>query len=77
MRWHTDHTTCTHADDDVCPTCDFDGYYASSYGDCPWRGLFCKSCSGDVLADEAVTVKRTSGQVDVYCEACAPTEVIG
>jgi hypothetical protein len=36
-RWHTDPRTCSHSNDDVCPTCDFDGYYAMTYPDCPWR----------------------------------------
>ncbi len=27
MRWHADPRTCTHYNDDACPTCDFDGYY--------------------------------------------------
>lgn len=37
IRWHTDPTKCPHYNDDVCPTCDFDKYYAFSYEDCPWR----------------------------------------
>ena len=74
MRWHKDHTTCTHANDDVCPTCDFDGYYASSYADCPWRGRFCEGCAGDVPADDAVKVIRGNGWVDTYCGDCAPIE---
>lgn len=36
-RWHTDPRTCSHANADICPTCDFDGYYAATYDDCPWR----------------------------------------
>ena len=35
-RWQTDPRKCRH-DDDVCPTCDFDGYYASTYPGRPWR----------------------------------------
>lgn len=37
LRWHVDPRTCPHYNDDVCPTCDFDGYYAATYADCPWR----------------------------------------
>lgn len=29
MRWHTDPTKCSHSNDDVCKTCDFDGYFRS------------------------------------------------
>lgn len=36
-RWHTDPRNCSHSNDDVCPTCDFDGYYATTFADCPWR----------------------------------------
>lgn len=36
-RWHKDSRTCSHSNDDVCPTCDFDRYYASTYASCPWR----------------------------------------
>lgn len=36
-RWHTDPRECSHSNDDVCPTCDFDGYYAATYPTCPWR----------------------------------------
>lgn len=36
-RWHVDNRACPHSNDDVCPTCDFDGYYESTYPDCPWR----------------------------------------
>jgi hypothetical protein len=45
MRWHESHKTCSHANEDACPTCDFDGYYAANYPDCPWR-------IPDSLADE-------------------------
>jgi len=28
---------CSHEGANVCPTCDFDRYYAGKYGaDCPW-----------------------------------------
>lgn len=37
-RWHVDPRTCSHINDDVCPCCDFDRYYATTYADCPWRG---------------------------------------
>lgn len=36
VRWHADPKSCAHYNDDVCPTCDFDGYYATHYPDCPW-----------------------------------------
>ena len=36
LLWHTDPNTCPHFNDHVCPTCDFDGYYAATYIDCPW-----------------------------------------
>lgn len=36
-RWHTDPKDCAHSNPDICPTCDFDGYYAATYPDCPWR----------------------------------------
>jgi|SRR5690606_20950021 len=37
LRLHPDPRQCSHSNDDVCPTCDFDGYYESKYGeDCPW-----------------------------------------
>lgn len=36
IRWMTKET-CNHANEQVCPTCDFDGYYEANYPDCPWR----------------------------------------
>ncbi len=36
-RWHEDPRKCSHSNEDVCPTCDFDGYYARTYKTCPWR----------------------------------------
>lgn len=37
IRWHTDSKTCDHTNDNVCPFCDFDGYYESTYPtQCPW-----------------------------------------
>lgn len=35
-RWMTT-ATCSHMNDQACPTCDFDRYYAHTYPDCPWR----------------------------------------
>lgn len=35
--WHINPRDCSHANDHVCPTCDFDRYYANTYPDCPWR----------------------------------------
>jgi hypothetical protein len=37
MRWYPDPRTCPHYNDNACPTCDFDRYYATTYPDCPWR----------------------------------------
>ena len=34
--WHTNPRSCPHENDHVCPTCDFDGYYARTYPGCPW-----------------------------------------
>jgi hypothetical protein len=29
--------SCSHANENVCPTCDFDGYYENKYpNECPW-----------------------------------------
>jgi len=36
-KWHTDTRTCPHENDHVCPFCDFDRYYATTYASCPWR----------------------------------------
>jgi hypothetical protein len=34
--WKTSET-CSHSNSQVCPTCDFDRYYATAYPDtCPW-----------------------------------------
>jgi len=34
--WRTS-TTCSHLNSEVCPTCDFDRYYATAYPEtCPW-----------------------------------------
>lgn len=36
-RLNPDPRKCSHSNDDVCPTCDFDRYYANKYGEaCPW-----------------------------------------
>jgi hypothetical protein len=37
IRWQRDPRACSHSNDDVCQTCDFDGYYARTYPGCPWR----------------------------------------
>ena len=37
IRWHQSGNTCSHGNGDVCRTCDFDRYYARTYGSCPWR----------------------------------------
>lgn len=37
MRWYMDGRQCSHSNDEVCRTCDFDNYYASTYEDCPWK----------------------------------------
>jgi hypothetical protein len=37
VRWHENVRDCRHYNEHVCPTCDFDGYYAANYPDCPWR----------------------------------------
>jgi hypothetical protein len=29
---------CDHTNERVCEFCDFDGYFARTYADCPWRG---------------------------------------
>lgn len=35
-RWRTS-ATCSHTNNEVCPTCDHDRYYATAYpGSCPW-----------------------------------------
>lgn len=35
-RWKTV-DSCSHRNDDACPTCDFDRYYANKYpNECPW-----------------------------------------
>jgi len=35
-RWN-ESKGCSHINDNVCPTCDFDRYYANKYPDeCPW-----------------------------------------
>ena len=36
-RWHQDPRQCSHENEHVCPTCDFDRYYAKTYPSCPWR----------------------------------------
>lgn len=36
-RFHTDPRTCPHFNENVCRTCDFDGYYANTYPECPWN----------------------------------------
>lgn len=36
ILWHTNPHECLHKNDHVCPTCDFDGYYARAYPGCPW-----------------------------------------
>lgn len=37
MRWHKTAETCPHYNENACPTCDFDGFYAKRYPDeCPW-----------------------------------------
>lgn len=36
IRW-MESKTCSHSNDEVCPTCDFDDYYARTNEDCPWR----------------------------------------
>lgn len=38
--WHTNPRSCLHENDHVCPTCDFDGYYANAYPGCPWIDEF-------------------------------------
>lgn len=35
IRWHPDPNTCPHHNDNICPTCDFDSYYATTHPDCP------------------------------------------
>ena len=37
IRWNTDSRKCSHEGDNVCPFCDFDSYYETTYPDCPWR----------------------------------------
>jgi hypothetical protein len=32
-----DQRDCTHMNNEVCMTCDFDLYYARLYPNCPWR----------------------------------------
>lgn len=32
-RWWRDPTRCSHANENVCDTCDFDGYYANLFSD--------------------------------------------
>ena len=36
IRWHRSHKDCPHYNENVCPTCDFDGYYARNHPECPW-----------------------------------------
>jgi hypothetical protein len=35
-RWWTDPKQCPHSNENICQTCDFDGYYAANYATCPW-----------------------------------------
>jgi hypothetical protein len=37
IRWHKESRDCPHINEHACPFCDFDGYYANTYPDCPWR----------------------------------------
>lgn len=36
QRWHKNPRECPHYNENVCPTCDFDDYYAENSPDCPW-----------------------------------------
>lgn len=35
-RWWMDSSCCSHENNNVCPSCDFDRYYAVTYPSCPW-----------------------------------------
>lgn len=35
IRWKAV-ATCSHSNSEVCKFCDFDGYYAGAYPECPW-----------------------------------------
>lgn len=39
IKWQSDPKQCSHCNNEICPTCDFDSYYALSYIDCPWRDM--------------------------------------
>lgn len=36
IRFWEDPRDCPHYNDNACPTCDFDGYYAATDPKCPW-----------------------------------------
>jgi hypothetical protein len=69
VRWHTDNRTCSHSNDDVCPTCDFDGYYASTYpAECPWSDQVTDEDTRPPTPDElAARYERTQGPMS-QCE---------
>lgn len=35
-RWWIDPACCSHENNNVCKSCDFDRYYAQTYPSCPW-----------------------------------------
>ena len=51
IRWHVTAKDCAHSNDDVCPTCDFDGWYEDNYADCPWRDEDEQRAKRDGFAD--------------------------
>ena len=61
IRWHKSHETCPHSNENVCPTCDFDGYYAATYPDCPWRVRPLDDCVCGGCDPKPLTTGRAAG----------------
>lgn len=59
IHWHVKADDCPHSNEHVCPTCDFDRYYAKTYPECPWRSedVFMVTGSREWSDWESITVE--------------------
>lgn len=77
VRWMSSRE-CSHAMPFVCPTCDFDRYYARKYPtECPWAALTHEKTDppinrhGDRLNDDYLSPSCKNGMDDEGCASNA------